>query len=263
MGSTAVPSRIAARAALAALCLGAAVAAWTPAHAQARMAYVRVRVTDPDGSGVEGAQVALYPSRVSGTSDASGEVLLQVAATGWQVAETSRLGYDTYKFPLQLLPSDTTHAQAVLSRAPVALEQVVTTARTHQRFGPLDGFYERRRNAAGTFITREQIEQRHAANVVDLVRMAVGLRITNVGAGQHEVNSGRVMTMSRCKMAVFMDGVLWHGASLDVLSPEDLEGVEVYNGSVPAEFAGPDTRCGAVVLWSRRNSQQVSEPSEL
>ena len=55
-----------------------------------------------------------------------------------------------------------------------------------------------------------------------------------------------------CKMRTFLDGIELRGFPVAVLMIE-VAGVEVYKGpaSLPAEFAGSDARCGAVVIWTK------------
>lgn len=69
-----------------------------------------------------------------------------------------------------------------------------------------------------------------------------------------------------CPVQVFLDGVLLTAQPLstfrgpmgvpidEVINPRDLEGIEVYRsmGTVPAEFQNTYSRCGVIVLWSRR-----------
>ena len=52
-------------------------------------------------------------------------------------------------------------------------------------------------------------------------------------------------------MKVFLDGIPMRGDP-GVLMIE-VAGVEVYKGpaSLPAEFTGSDSRCGAVVIWTK------------
>ena len=64
-------------------------------------------------------------------------------------------------------------------------------------------------------------------------------------------------------MSVYLDGILvvrrsrtGRGSSSninDFVIPIEIAGVEVYRGpsELPAEFAGMESRCGAVVIWTK------------
>jgi hypothetical protein len=72
----------------------------------------------------------------------------------------------------------------------------------------------------------------------------------------------------RCPMQIYMDGIKIFeprsagGGAAAAIQPPDinqfvvaqLEAIEVYRGpaETPPEFAGTGSRCGTVVLWSRR-----------
>jgi outer membrane receptor for ferrienterochelin and colicin len=91
-----------------------------------------------------------------------------------------------------------------------------------------------------------------------------GVHLRSSGRGlRREVYMGR--TGDYCPAQIFVDGFLLNGRSRltgdteftidDAVSPASIEGIEVYRGlsSVPAEFLNPDSRCGVVVVWTRRD----------
>ena len=58
-----------------------------------------------------------------------------------------------------------------------------------------------------------------------------------------------------CPMLIYLDGILVsEGGAADMwVSPVEIGGVEVYKGaaSLPAEFSGPNSRCGVVAIWTK------------
>lgn len=129
----------------------------------------------------------------------------------------------------------------------------------------LADFHRRRESAVtGFFLARRDIDERKPSRVTDLLVDVPGIRLESVPgySGQARgVTFARSLLATgggRCPVQVFLDGILaTRGGSVpldDLVSPEDLEGVEVYRGlgSVPAEFVTPEARCGVVALWTRR-----------
>lgn len=63
-----------------------------------------------------------------------------------------------------------------------------------------------------------------------------------------------------CPVQIFLDGrLITRGAVMevpvdDLVTPEAVEGIEVYRGlsTVPPEFLTPNSRCGVVAIWTRR-----------
>lgn len=152
----------------------------------------------------------------------------------------------------------------------VPLAPLEVTARARTRSPVLSGFYDRlQRRTTGSFITRDEIEDRNPARVTDLLETLPGVTLDHAQGG-----SARTVVMARslpgfgrppgargdhsCPVQIYVDGMLatrGGAASPDELaSPLDLEGVEVYRGlaGVPAEFLTPEARCGVIALWTRR-----------
>jgi hypothetical protein len=95
------------------------------------------------------------------------------------------------------------------------------------------------------------------------------------GIGSDVVMNRAAPRVGGCPVQVFLDGIrinrsntpvverdsldedlipLDEGIAIDDLAdPAELEGIEVYYGlaGVPAEFMGPDARCGTVAVWTR------------
>ena len=54
-----------------------------------------------------------------------------------------------------------------------------------------------------------------------------------------------------CKMSIIVDGFGW--GEWPNIPWSQIAGVEVYKGpaTLPAEFAGSNARCGAIVIWTK------------
>ena len=135
----------------------------------------------------------------------------------------------------------------------VQMRPIAIVASSRRPTGRLGGFYDRaQRRGFGTFITREQIDQRRPFFVSDLLRTLPGLQVVPARRGF----GYDVLTTAGCRPAVFLDGIQFPlmGETIDeIVNPMNLEGIEVYAHApeVPAEFVAPRNNCGAIVLWTR------------
>lgn len=129
-------------------------------------------------------------------------------------------------------------------------------------------FFLRQRKGLGLFMTKEDIEEKHANFVSDLFRNTPGIQKVYSGAAGTE-NGIIVNKRQKCTPKLVVNGLTLSSSNSLVLedfttaavggiavdnyaSIENLVGVEVYTGlpGQPAEF-GPKSYCGAVVLWTR------------
>ena len=148
-----------------------------------------------------------------------------------------------------------------LGKNVIPLEPLVVTARVNSTMA---GFHERRtRGAFATFLTREEIEARAAGRTTDLLRGLPGVRINfqRWGVGPAIEMQGGFGT---CEPTVYVDGVRAPqapGSMLDdFLTPDRIEGVEVYTSfsTAPAEFISGT--CGVILFWTRRGGREGGDP---
>jgi hypothetical protein len=216
-------------------------------------------------------------------TDADGVFTFQLSSGGRHRLSADRAGYLRAVSPVFEVKAD--HETTVVLRLVVdaiLLAPLEIVARSSASRNPtLSGFYARmQRGLIGHFLTREDIAQRGASHVADLVATAPGVRVQRARrGGGWMIYMGRALpSAGGCPAQIFIDGLLmnrrianvqWDPAgnpvsveqredvdfSLDeVVSPAILEGIEVYNGvaGVPAEFLNADSRCGVVLIWTRR-----------
>jgi hypothetical protein len=155
----------------------------------------------------------------------------------------------------------------------VRLNPIHVTAR-----GPLEvrhlrhvGFYDRRDQGNGTFLTRAEIDDFSPQEVTDVLRHAASVIVTsNPSFGRTGGVGGRDMRrftvrITRgvgsfrsqvCPPLYFLDGVLLGSDEEvvvdEVLSVTDLEALEVHRGaSIPAQFNVTGSSCGVLAFWTR------------
>ena len=192
------------------------------------------------------------------------------------------IGYAPLAHPVTVTRGHTTQVDVSLPPDPVELEPIVATA-TRPRRLEIKGFYERRYwgelLGGGEFFTAEDIERRNPSRITHMIADAPGVRLANCdvwghGCKLYSTTHSRGFSDQGCKLNIYLDGILairgskerWSlaaGGSFaqsqpresinDLVLPTEIAGVEVYTGaaSLPAEFGGPDSRCGAVMIWTK------------
>jgi len=269
-------------AALLALCLA------PPLGAQA----VRGRLIEAESDNpVPAAQVALLSAAGNAVavaqSDGTGRFSLRAPRSGSYRLQIRRLGYQPRWVQVEV-GGDGLEVDVRLAPIPVTLDPVVIEADLNLRYLERVGFYHRQYSDFGHFITRDEIEARRAARVTDVLSTVAGVRLvpdgTRLGRMLLQFRSALTTFGGLCEPRVFVDGlvaikgdakpvVMTPGGGIidelnqedprspepavdDVVDPRDIEAIEVYRSGaqVPAQFGGmgPFTRCGVVVVWTRR-----------
>lgn len=153
-----------------------------------------------------------------------------------------------------------------LDRNTVLLAPIEVVARSRRMPSPVfEGFRARQESGLGFYITRADIERRHPGTVTDLLAGVPGVRLESGGGNglRRAVYMSRALSGPRdCPVQIFIDGFHWNrgrGFGLvidDAVSPDAIEGIEVYRGlsSVPAEFLTPDSHCGVIAIWTKRGN---------
>lgn len=199
-------------------------------------------------------------------TDHTGRFIFPNVPVGSFRLRAARIGYRPVTTPRWWLErGDTLTTEVRLHSTTMLLAPLEIVARA--RTSPiLEDYYHRKERGFGTYLTREDIENRAALSVTDLLATVPGVHVVT-GSASRGGTGGRNISMSRalpgCVAQIYMDGVLMTrpgdtGFILDdIVRPEEIEGVEIYRGlsSVPAAFANEEARCGVVAIWTRRGVQ--------
>lgn len=208
------------------------------------------------GDPVVGAFAAALNTERFGTTDHNGSFRIDGLTSGPHTIRIWRLGYEPILFraTLDSLSINVLDAPIVLQPIPVMMPELVVTAdRTRLVVGPLRDFYRRSREGRGTFFTREDLEQRQADEVYQVLRAVPGADIMYLGNFQHTVRLALDHRVA-CPVVYFVDGIRSNERMALSIRPERLEGIEVYRRptEVPPEFNVQGASCGVIALWSRR-----------
>jgi hypothetical protein len=181
----------------------------------------------------------------------------------------SRIGYPiSLSKPFLFSSAFTARVSLSLPSNPITLDTVTVVAKEIERRLPYladAGFYQRRREGFGHFLTRDEIDKRDPLILSDLLKGMSGVRVTCTGARNCAVTMRAANTMffrGPCKPSVVLDGVVLQpggtsGGGLgldDLVNPFNIEALEVYPGpsGVPVQYSGYLSPCGAILVWSRR-----------
>lgn len=223
---------------------------------------VGVVVEDGTDAPIADAVVTLLTrdSRVAAlaATDSTGAFLLKPPRGG---VYTIRLTHPAYAAlesnPLIVQHQESIQVEVRMGQAAIVLEPLRVVARADSRVAR---FRERaERSGFGRFLTRDQIEARAGGSVTDLLWALPEIEIVRARPGITGPSGNAILVrgaLRRCVPTVYIDGVRAPADAIDdFLSPELLEGVEVYRGSagVPAELASWDS-CGVVAFWTRPGS---------
>jgi len=206
-----------------------------------------------------------------GVTDSLGAFQM-TARRGPVIAHFVRLGFrpdsiatTVGEFPLRVAMVAAT-ATVASALKPVVVRD--TTARS--------GFQRRAaRNTGGSFISEAEIARRKPTRTSDLLRSYSGFRIYD-SSGVTQLISMRGTRSTpdshrsaipgdtmpapnaarRCVLRIALDGNLVPTEfSIDEVRPEDIMGIEIYNGAatMPAEFSSVqhDAPCGLVMIWTK------------
>ena len=233
-----------------------------------------------------GARAGAAEERRSTRSDGSGRYVLcglpERAALAFRAAHESRRS-----LPVSLiLPADTLAMLGLTIGGPVVVassdtpEPRVTPPAPAEAAAVNEAMAEadrRRRRGGGSYLTRSQIEQRRGSRLSDLLRSMPGVKVQPDESGELMVElrgAARVgiapgsptpaVTTRTCPASFQVDGVAYEQMNIDGdIEPNDIELIEVYSSAlVPIEYAGRNSACGLILIWTRAFAQRPNAGRE-
>lgn len=237
-----------------------------PERAELTGIVTRQDSTPLSGARVEVLTLELEPIRTGKTAPDGAFRLDSLPAGRVYVVARARGFVSDIRGPIELTPSEAAEVSFAL-RARRASPDTLPV-RVGRRRDPVlasAGFYRRRANTAGDFMTAPEIRDSGAATLSRLVgELVPDARIIRSPAGDGVVLPGGQDSMrDACFPLVYVDGTQVgragpssrRGGNVSLNSLVDLEslrGVEVYSSSaeVPGAYSGVDSRCGVILLWT-------------
>lgn len=233
------------------------------------------------GRPIDGLFVRLSESDRGTTTDAGGRFMIDPVPAGNHMLEARHIAYGTVEHRLTIPPNRSVEVQLELIPAAIPVEPIVVVT-VRQPELERSGFYERRRwgeaTGLGFFFDREDIERRNPLRLSHLIQPLPSVNLERFcprghcmflavfGSQTRLMYAGASRTLLPCPADLWIDGVNARLFRLDnvglevrdglddLIHPADIAGIEVYRraSEVPAEFAGLQQGCGAVVVWTRR-----------
>lgn len=198
------------------------------------------------GAPVRGADVDVGPEHSAQITGQNGRFHF-LMSPGVHHLRITRIGYRLLTDTLDLDRGTTARVRAEVVPEAVDLEPLVVMVSRRTLLERV-GFYERQGTAIGTFLTRSDIESRQPRQFTDLVRTMPGVR----AVPSNQYGDAVLRMRGNCEPSLYIDGIrTLEGFSPDLaLTPEHVEGIEVYRGAqVPMAYSR--NACGAVVVWTR------------
>lgn len=228
-------------------------AAAATARGQDRASIVGT-VRDSSGAPVPQADVAIPALHLLVHSNDSGVFELRNVPRGERLLSVRRLGFDPKEVRVVAAPGADT-LRVVLRMQPAMLPGITVSEQDMRRRIAIEDFYRRRAHGPGRFVTRDEIEARHATRTSDALRSLPGLEFQKTRGGVTAVRFVSAAFKRRdCVPQIWLDGSRASGLEVDELPVGDVEGIEVYDGpsTTPIQFSqGAVTSCGTIVIWSR------------
>lgn len=242
------------------------------AQSTAANCLVAVAVVDTIGTALHDAALIVGDETIR--TDSSGRARIAVGSSTPLYARIRRLGFAPGRvmlFPACDLPPVAT--QVTLSAISTRISTVTVSAKRVVYTGPLAGFYERRARGDGVFFTHADFIRINAQRLSDVLRTVNGIGELGMHPSSTVVtttSSSRTTTRrvpERCYPLLVIDGMAQSTIgeiSTEQFDPRGLAGVEVYPDAsrTPPEYLqiGNGSRCGTIVIWSRRSDTYLPEP---
>jgi protocatechuate 3,4-dioxygenase beta subunit len=198
-------------------------------------------VRDSANRPVPNATVLVVGSSATARSGEDGRFRLDSLPAGTYSVEARAIGFAPGRAAVDLASGATRTAAVRLIRPATTLSAVVVKGKREIAGSQKLADFEKRRTRGGfgSFITAEDIERRRPIYASDVLRTVPGMRVSPSGNGFGQTVTGR----GNCQPTVYLDGQRMFGGSEDLdsyLRPNDIAGIEVYNGpgGRPAEYQG-------------------------
>jgi len=207
-----------------------------------------------DTTGVPIPLTRLTSSGFLTIADSLGRFTLVNLPAGAATLVVRRLGFEPIDISVQLREGVTQSLDVVLTALPVDLPGLTTNALSLATVRLRD-FYRHRQGGIGYFFDRNEIEEKHAQRISDVLRRVPGTRMTPERGGRQSMRMGRSSGGRDCPPDVWVDGVRAQGMGVDDVPLGDVEALELYRGpaGLPPEVNSRlgNPACGALIIWTR------------
>lgn len=204
---------------------------------------------------VAGAEVSAHALRQFARTDARGQFTLVKLPAGEIELSVRRVGYEPLSETIVATGGPRDSVLIVLVAQAEVLSGVAVSAAAQRQREAVEGFYARRARGIGAFVTREDLEARHARVPTDALSLP-GIALVRTRYGTSVRFTTTTSMRRNCSPTLWIDGQRAPGMELDDIPVNDIEGIELYHGpsvTPPQFWQGNETNttCGTIVVWSR------------
>jgi Carboxypeptidase regulatory-like domain/TonB-dependent Receptor Plug Domain len=212
---------------------------------------------------LEGVEITIAEHDQTAITNSRGYFNLPRLPEGLYELRFQRLGFAEQSTLLFAKAGNGYQVDVTLGEQAIPIEGVtvtLTAQRLVRSLAQVQFRMDHNRHLGGIYFSRSELALRGEPPLSAMLRSVVGVRIQKYGSEYVvELRSGQAR---RCggNPALFVDGVRVSDRQellpLDMFPSFDIEVVEIYKGaaSLPAEFGGADSQCGAIVIWTRRGA---------
>ena len=223
---------------------------------------------------VEGAEVSLAEGVAWTLTNQLGRFVFKDVPAGNHVIKIEHLSYGTREYPITVAAGGGAQIDIALSKDPIELEPIVVTVQSAAWVRTMSGFFQRMERGLGHFLTPEDLAVRRPSSLGDAIQGVPGVRLLLRRDPESRYQNRYMIVLQNavrmlgvdagpCAALVFIDGMQVGRRSGDPrpsdfdpneIPGSDIAAIEIYRGAseLPGEFAGSESGCGAVVVWTKR-----------
>jgi len=209
------------------------------------------RVLDKAGVPLSRVRVSVDGDTAFAMSGSDGRFTLRSIRPGTRSIMARRLGFEPADAVVAIHSASPTDVTVQLGDFIPVLDTVRIFAPAVQIGLEKVGFTKRKAVGTGYYLTPDDIKNRNALQLPDLLTMAPMLRRQTVDGRQ--VIMGRPQGGSNGCVTYIVDGVPWTGGGIeDFIRPSEIGAIEVYStGFTPAQFMNAIGQCETVAIWTK------------
>ena len=239
------------------LCLGA-----TPLAAQGVGSLGGTLLSRTSREPIEGARMTVLGTALVTSTDSAGRFEFLGVPAGVRVIQARAVGYAIASWVVQLAAGQAFQQELEMEGHAVEVPGVTVTGARRDDWRSEAGFEERRRRESGFFITREDIANRSARTIVDLLRTVPGVSAVCRYQDNCQVRMNR--STRQCMPEYFLDGFPATLSTGPTFPINQIRGVEVYRSEfeAPFEFQRAGLRCGVIAIWTVEPGERLDRPRQ-